>query len=314
MADLRRRVRRPPPTARALSNVTGCGTVLLPQNFRFVLQGDAVSLQARRVHRPFPAYASRLVADVQAVLNEVISLGGPHADVAHESLEFFISRSLPAPPTVRPPGEILLLRRKVWTEPVTRRQSSHVPERLDPADAHRQQQAASVKLTWNDEFKAKVRNAVRTVYDCQGLDTVPGCAKSFWEEVASEVKLPLDKHTALFRGWERFHLTLPPPPPVVQAPAEPAPAESEAMSVEAPLPDASVEPADGQGDDVAVDDDAASGAASDAAGDSSDAEHEGSEASDDSRDAVEDDIAADLLMEEILGLLDPESESESPES
>ena len=85
------------------------------------------------------------------------------------------------------------------------------------------------------------------------------------------------------------------------------------MSVETPLPDASVEPADGQGDDVAVDDDAASGAASDAAGDSSDAEHEGSEASDD-RDVAEDDVAADLLVEEILGLLGPESESESPES
>jgi len=292
----------PPPTARALSNVTGCGTVLLPQNFRFVLRDDAVSLSARRVHQPFPAYASRLVADVQAVLNEVISLGGPHADDARESLDFFTSRSLPAPPTERPPGEsgpaIRERTMHLRTEPVTRRPSPRKRERFSPADAHHQQQAASVRLTWNDEFKAEVRNAVRTVYDRQGLDTVPGCAKTFWEAVAGELKLPLDIFLTISLGWQRCHLTLPPPPPVAQAPAEPAPAESEPMSVEAPLPDASVEPADGQGDDLA--DDAASGDASDAAGDSSDADYEGSEASDDSRDAAEDDVAADLLIEEIL--------------
>ena len=222
----------PPPTARALSNVTGCGTVVLPQNFRFVLRDDAVSLSARRVHLPFPAYASGLVADVQAVLNEVISAEGQFADVANESLKFFISRSLPAPPPELPPGESHQAIHKrtahLQTEPVARRSSG------------------------------------------------------------------------------------PAAPPVVQAPAAPAPAESEPMSVEAPLPDASVEPADGQGDDVAHGD-AASGAASDAAGGSSDAKNEGADASDD-RDAAEDDIAADLLMEEILGLLGPESESESPES
>ena len=283
--------------------MTGCGTVLLPQNFRFVLRDDAVSLQARRVHDAFPAYASSLVDDVQTVLNEVISLGGPHADVARESLNFFISRSVPAE---RPPGESHKAIQKrtahLQTEPVTRRPSPHAPERLD------QQQAASSKLTWDDEFKAKVQNAVRTVYDRQGLDTVPLRTPSFWEAVAGELKLPLDRWEAVGAGWQRCHLTLPPPPPVVQAPAAPAPAEP--MS-------ASVEPAEGQGDDVAHDD-AASSAASDAAGGSSDDDDEGSEASDDARDAAEDDGAADLLIEEILGqpgfdsdYIPSESESES---
>jgi len=164
-----------------------------------VLRDDAVSLSARRVHQPFPAYASGLVADVQAVLNEVISLGGPHAAVAHESLDFFISRSLPAPPKERPPGKSERAIRErtalLQTEPVTRRSSTAT--------------------------------------------------------------------TAA--------------PPLVQAPT------------------------DGQGDDVAIDDDAAAGAASDAAGGSSDDDDEGLEASDDARDAAEDDGAADLLIEEILG-------------
>ena len=129
-----------------MSNVTGCGTFLLPENFRFVLQDDTVSLSARRVHQPFPAYASRLVADIQTVLTEVISAEGQFADVARESLRFFISRSSPKE---LPPSEseraIQTRTAHLRTQPVTRRPSSHAPGRFDPADAHRQQQAARVK-------------------------------------------------------------------------------------------------------------------------------------------------------------------------